>query len=165
MQQLRQQQVKGQLGESLSDDILSLYQSNKFFDEPVDTKDELPLTGNHDGDTRVVKSESKSYIWSDELNKWLGDRDIYTKTLSSRLVLGIDAQTEIKTHIPVGVIDGIVSIDTVSLTVNGVEQIPSRDYDVKIDTDFSCVIEWKSKDFQLEISDTINLSYDVLKLS
>lgn len=165
MQQIRQQQVKGQFGESISDDIQSLYKSNKFFDEPVDTKDQLPLVGNHDGDIRVVKSENKAYIWNEALGKWVGDRDIYTKTLSSRLILGIDAQTEINTNIPVGIVDGIISIDTVSLTVNGVEQIPSKDYDVKIDTNFLCVIEWKSKDFQLEISDTINLSYDVIKLS
>ena len=165
MQQLRQHQVKGQIGESLADDIRILNNTNKYFNEPVSTFSELPLSGNDDGDVRIVKDEFKAYVWNETTSTWSASADVYTKSIESPIVLSIDGQKEINTGIKVGNVGGIISIDTVKLIVNGTGQNSIKDYIVRIDSDFNCVIEWKSRDFQLEISDTITMSYDIIQLS
>ena len=38
--------------------------------EPVETSNELPLTGNLDADTRLVKSENVIYRWNESLAEW-----------------------------------------------------------------------------------------------
>lgn len=165
MQQLRQKQIRGQLNETLEEDIKQLHDSSQFYDTPVKTKSELPLEGNSDGDMRVVLDEDSIYTWDEDTHTWLTKYDYYTNSISLDLVINQDSQSIINTGIKVGVVNGMVSETTVKLSVNGILQKEVRDYIVKIDTDSNCVIEWKSRDFQLEISDTITMSYDILLIS
>lgn len=165
MQQIRQQQVRGIIGESLQDDIQSLVEDVKHFDAPVHTKAELPKTGNQDGDIRVVLSEDAVYCWDEATGEWLTKLDTYTDNATKELILDVDNQKVINTKIKVGVVGGMSTLETVELYVNGMQQNLNRDYIVRIDTDFNCVIEWNSRDFQLEISDTITMSYSILFLS
>lgn len=165
MQQIRQQQVRGVNGESLADDIQGLLQETKHFDAPVRTKAELPLEGNHDGDIRVVLIENNIYTWDEEKAEWVTKADSYTDNKTKELVLDADGQSVINTKVKVGCVGGMSSLDSFELFVNGMKQKGDRDYVVTIDTDFNCVIEWKSRDFQLEISDTITMSYSILFLS
>lgn len=165
MQQIRQKQIHGLNGGSLEDDIKSINLDLQHFDAPVKTKSELPIEGNTDGDMRVVIDENKIYIWNEEQADWISQSDVYTDNASITLVLGQDGQTTLSTNIKVGVPGGMSTLSSVELFVNGMLQKPNVDYINTIDTDFNCMIEWKSRDFQLEISDTITMSYSALFLS
>lgn len=165
MQQLRQTQVRGINGGTLEDDINNLGSKTKTYDPPVATKSDLPLVGNDNGDVRVVIDENKVYIWNEKSQQWLGSNDTYTETTTLMIRISADDQKEIETGIRVGAIGGMLTTSCIQLFVNGMIQKPDIDYVVKIDNVFNAMIEWTSRDFPLEISDTITMSYDKLLLS
>ena len=165
MQQIRQKQVRGQLSDSLHEDIALIAEELKYFDPPVKTKADLPLDNNEDGNIRVVLDENAVYSWNADKGEWITRHDTYTEAKSTQIILDIDGQTTINTGIKVGMPNGMPSLSSVQLFVNGFLQREGSDYNVSIDTDFNCMLEWISRDFQLEISDAITISYDTLLLS
>lgn len=165
MQQIRQQQVRGISGQSLQEDIQSLFQETMYFDAPVKKRIDLPTEGNQNGDIRVVLDENAIYTWDEDSGDWVTKYDTYTDNVTKEILLERDNQTTINTGIKVGGIGNMTTIDAVKLYVNGMLQKPVKDYIVTIDSNFNCMIEWKSRDFQLEISDTITMSYSIMFLS
>lgn len=165
MQQIRQKQVHGLNGGSLEDDMREITGNLQHFDVPVKTRADLPLEGNTDGDMRVVTDEDAIYIWDEETGTWSTKGGYYTEATSKELIIGQDGQSIINTQIKVGQEGGMPTTSSIQLFVNGIIQKQEVDYVVTIDSNFNCVLEWTSRDFPLEVSDTITMSYDALFLS
>ena len=163
MQQLRQSQIRGTIAgnASLSDDIETLSERTKTYDAPVETVADLPLTDNDNGDVRLVLSEKRFYYWYEATQEWKPSADIRTESRTQILIAATAGQTEFSTGLEIGVLGGIASAETMKLIVNGMTQ-SIDDIEVSVDGNGICIVKWISTEFELDPSDHIALTYDIL---
>jgi hypothetical protein len=152
-------QIKGIYGESLYDDINIMVDKAMNYDKPVQTVDDLPLTGNQEGDVRLVMGEGKFYKWDG--TSWNPTKDIHTESRSLDVMITQDGQTKILINYPIGIVNGIASLNTIQLVVNGMLQKIGIDFSVSVENNIA-VITWTSTDFQLETTDSVQVVYDIL---
>lgn len=166
MQQIRQAQVRGTIGDNatLSEDIDLLCEKTKTYDTPVKTADDLPLEGNDDGDVRLVISEDRFYYWHEDTQEWKPSTDLRTESRTMILAAQQDGQTDFNIGLKLGIVGGIASVETVKIIINGMTQ-STDDIEIEQDVDNNCIIKWVSTEFELETTDHIALTYDILVAS
>lgn len=108
---------------------------------PVATRADLPMTGNHDGDTRMINDENVAVTWDDTSNTWVDIRgDVYIRPLQGIPATDMDQATQDKLalahdHANKAVLDGITQTDidkargSVQSIVAGVNVSVSEDAD------------------------------------
>lgn len=165
-QLLKSNQVTGVNNPTLQEDLVQLLGKAKYYNLPVATSADLPLTNNVDGEIRLVMDEDALYVWHDLIKAWRKKLQVSTEKRMTNVVVSSDGQTVFYTNLLVGVADGIADLDSISLVINGLMQYPVEDFSVSMDNQLPArlVIEWKSKDFQLEKDDIVAILYDILKI-
>jgi hypothetical protein len=158
-QVVKADQIKGMYGVSLEDDIKIIVDKAMNYDKPVQTRNDLPMTDNQVGDVRLVMSEGKFYQWNG--TDWEPTKDIHIESRQLEFTITQDGQSIIPIDIEVGVVNGIASMDTIQLLVNGIIQKKNTDYTADIQ-DNKVVITWISPDFMLETTDSVQVVYDIL---
>lgn len=110
------QTIRQNVVNDLPNTIENINKKIKTFDEPVGTFSELPLTGNDNGDIRIVLDENCMYIWSKSQNKWsktYSNGSGYSKSLF--FTINESNKTQINTGIR---FDGMGEYQTSSTTIN-----------------------------------------------
>lgn len=157
-------QVGGVFGDTIKSDIMDMADKARSYDRPVPTSTDLPLEGNQDGDVRLVLDENRFYIWDEPTNDWYPDEDHMTEARTHKLDVVENRQTNFNTLIPVGSDQGIASLDTIMLLVNGMLQHRGVDYVLGVTalSTPTLIVDWISSDFELEMDDTVQVNYDKL---
>lgn len=166
--QIKADQIKGVHGGSLYDDIDRLiHQTVSSYSSSVQNISDLLLT-DPIGTIRFVNNEGRYYelksslVNNQEIKTWEPLKDL--KIESKILVLNVenDNQTIFNTNLDIGVINGILNIDSVSIIVNGITYVKDICFNALISQNNKLIIEWKSTDFSLDTTDDVQLCYDML---
>lgn len=95
---------------------------------PVATRADLPMTGNSDGDTRMITDENVAVTWDDQSGVWVDIRgDVYIRPITGIPVSDLDQPTQAQlaqahSHANKGEIDRLGISSGGRLTIDGVEQ-------------------------------------------
>lgn len=165
IQQISPGQIRSVNGkDSMGTDVLQLIDKTRSYGKPVATVNDLPLSGNTDGDTRLVLSDNKFYIWDEPTSSWIKDFDRSTEARTKRLNVTHAGMTIFNTDLKVGIPGGLISLDTVTLIVNGMIQTIQEDYvlGVSAQQPYTLTVQWVSTDFALDIDDVVKVNYDML---
>lgn len=157
-------QIAGVEGQTLTQDLTNITDKARTYDRPVATSADLPVEGNQDGDVRLVLNENRFYIWDEPTSQWVPDEDHMTEARTIEVPISADNQTIFNTTVPVGVENGIASLDTIVMYVNGMAQNKGVDYNVSVSAleTPTLNLEWISTDFDLDFGDKIHINYDKL---
>lgn len=164
LQQLKTNQIKGMVeGDSLSDDLMDMITKAMTYDRPVATEAELPMTGNQDGDLRLVLDTDVFYSWDLPTLTWKPKYDKSTEARAVDIIILADNQVNFTTDLLVGVEGGIANLGTVRLSVNGILQTIT-DYTLGVTGQVppKLLITWDSEDFPLETTDILTVEHDIL---
>lgn len=157
-------QVKGVVSESLHTDLSNIYGQIGSYKAPVSDKSKLPTMGNKDGDMILSLKDDIIYIWDEPTKEWKPQQDLLTETIKSKILIESDNQTNFDTKFVVGVVNGISSLNSVHLEVNGVSQTKDIDFDLGLSgsNPKTLLITWKSQDFQLDKTDQLTMVFDMI---
>ena len=157
MTKIRQQQVM-----NLKTVLDEIKNQIKTFKPPVNTINELPLSGNDDGDLRVCLADGNVYIWYNSNSEWklnssTGSGGSIGNIKICSFIIDSDNKTEINTKIKLDENTNYESIgQTINLYLNGL-LLERENYTVK-NVNQELVIEWKSSEPLLK-EDIINIQY------
>lgn len=165
-QLLKNNQVTGVDNPTLQEDLVNILSKTKYYNEPVNTKADLPPSNNVDGEIRLVMDEDALYVWHAPVNGWRSKTNLSTERRMTNVLILADDQTNFATAINVGVADGIADLKSIILIVNGLTQYPDTDFTVSVDSQVppKLQIAWTSHDFKLEKDDMVAILYDILRL-
>jgi len=165
IQQISPGQIRSVSGkDSMGTDILQLIDKTRSYAKPVATANDLPITNNIDGDTRLVLNDNKFYIWDEPTQSWIKDFDKSTEARTKRLRVDYAGMTIFNTDLKVGTPGGLISLETVAVIVNGMIQTVEEDYVLGISAQqpYTLTLQWVSTDFALDITDVVKVNYDML---
>lgn len=164
-QLLKARQVSGVTQENLQKELEVLLAGAKHLEAPVATRSLLPVSGDINGQMRVVLDEATIYVWDELVAGWRR-KQIATAERRMTLLTSSDEHLGVLlTPIGIGVDGGVVDLKSVGIMINGQWQYPTADYIPEENpADIGKMqIRWVSQDFALETDDTIYVIYDILK--
>lgn len=162
-QRIRTNQVKGVNKESLYEEIVAINEKQLTYRQPVSSPEFLPKINNNDGDIRMVLSEDCLYAWDDDTQQWYKKGDTHTERRLMKIPIPEDNAREFVTDIKVGGINNIVSLKTIDLEINGISQYNTIDFELSVESETNFLkVKWLSEDFDLEITDSMIIEYDML---
>ncbi|MCR3758679.1 hypothetical protein KYB31_06675 [Clostridium felsineum] len=162
-QLLQLNQIAGVHRDNLYNEIVDVIEKSTGYKDPVNSVGDLPTTNNTDGDIRLVIASDLYYMWDISANTWSINRNINVEEKIIKIPIQNNNQNLFKLPLSLGILEGIASINSVDVVVNGITQTKDVDYDIIYDnTSKVATLNWISKDFSLEVTDTLELLADIL---
>ena len=160
--QIRNNQVKGVEGASIGEDISNILNRLSHKSSILDTKDLLPMTGNYDGDMRLVLTGRILYMWDVETLEWINIGSISSVQLFKILKVLAEGDVLINTELTEGEGLGDTPTSSIVVYVNKVLQVREVDYSVETNQTNVIYIRWISTDFDLDPTDDILVFYTLI---
>ncbi|URZ09255.1 hypothetical protein [Clostridium felsineum] len=162
-QLLQLNQIAGIHRDTLYNEIVDVIEKSTGYKDPVNLIGDLPTANNADGDIRLVVSQDLYYMWDVSSNTWSINRNISVEEKIIKIPIQNDNQNLFKLPLSLGILEGIASINSIDVVVNGSTQTKDVDYDIIYDTTSKTItLNWLSKDFSLEVTDALELLADIL---